>query len=269
MPIMDHLGELRRRLTIVVVSVIVCALVVYFATPTLIELMMGQIEEAMRGQELVVMSVLGGFTIRFKVALFFSVIVCSPIIIWEVLAFFLPALKPKERRWVVPTVAAMVFLIWVGMALGTREAWAKFACFCVAVGFIFLAHPALLPPHLIVDRTPVDFIVRESRRALTPETLVLADSGMASATAWALRRADIGIYGNPGEFAAGMESAGPGRFYSQDRLAAIIQSGVQPVLIVTDSEKLVREMPAALEKSYRRRGGLFIIHYRKQGEANL
>ena len=115
MPIMDHLGELRRRLTIVVVSVIVCALVVYFATPTLIELMMGQIEEAMRGQELVVMSVLGGFTIRFKVALFFSVIVCSPIIIWEVLAFFLPALKPKERRWVVPTVAAMVFLFFLGM----------------------------------------------------------------------------------------------------------------------------------------------------------
>ena len=61
------------------------------------------------------MSVLGGFTIRFKVALFFSVIICSPIIIWEVLAFFLPALKPKERRWVVPTVAAMVLLFFLGM----------------------------------------------------------------------------------------------------------------------------------------------------------
>ena len=115
MPLLDHLGELRRRLTIVVVSVIVCALIVYFATPTLIELMIGQIEAAMRGAELVVMSVLGGFTIRFKVALFFSVIICSPIIIWEVLAFFLPALKPKERRWVVPTVAAMVLLFFLGM----------------------------------------------------------------------------------------------------------------------------------------------------------
>lgn len=115
MPIMDHLGELRRRLTIIVVAVFVCALIVYFATPTLIELMIDQIETAMRGQELVVMSVLGGFTIRFKVALFFSVIVCSPIIIWEVLAFFLPALKPNERKWVVPTVAAMVFLFFLGM----------------------------------------------------------------------------------------------------------------------------------------------------------
>ena len=115
MPIMDHLGELRRRVTIIVVSVIVCALIVYFATPTLIELMIGQIEAAMRGATLVVTTVLGGFTIRFKVALFFSVIICSPIIIWEVLAFFLPALKPNERKWVVPTVAAMVFLFFLGM----------------------------------------------------------------------------------------------------------------------------------------------------------
>ena len=115
MPIMDHLGELRRRVTIIVVSVIVCALIVYFATPALIELMIGQIEAAMRGATLVVTTVLGGFTIRFKVALFFSVIICSPIIIWEVLAFFLPALKPNERKWVVPTVAAMVFLFFLGM----------------------------------------------------------------------------------------------------------------------------------------------------------
>lgn len=115
MPIMDHLGELRRRITIIVVSVLVCALIVYFATPTLIDIMIGQIQEAMRGATLVVTTVLGGFTIRFKVAMFFSVIICSPIIIWEVLAFFLPALKPKERRWVVPTVAAMVVLFFLGM----------------------------------------------------------------------------------------------------------------------------------------------------------
>ena len=115
MPIMDHLGELRRRLTIVVVSVFVCALIVYFATPTLIELMIDQIREAMRGGDLYVFTALGGFTIRFKVALFFSVIVCCPIIIWEVMAFFLPALKPNERRWVVPTVAAMVVLFFLGM----------------------------------------------------------------------------------------------------------------------------------------------------------
>ena len=134
MPIMDHLGELRRRLTIIVVAVVVCALVVYFATPALIELMIDQIRDAMNGAELVVTTVLGGFSIRFKVALFFSVIICCPIIIWEVMAFFLPALKPKERRWVVPTVGAMVALFFLGMI---------FCFFIIPAGGLWLAARAV------------------------------------------------------------------------------------------------------------------------------
>lgn len=116
MPLTDHLGELRRRLTIIIVSVLTAAVVVYFATPTLIEIMIDPIRQAMgEGNSLQVISVLGGFTIRFKVSLFFGVIMCTPIIIWEVLGFFLPALTAKERKWVVPTVIALVVLFFIGM----------------------------------------------------------------------------------------------------------------------------------------------------------
>jgi sec-independent protein translocase protein TatC len=45
-----------------------------------------------------------------------AVVVGSPIIIWQVMAFFLPALKPKERRYVVPTFLAMLLLFIVGIA---------------------------------------------------------------------------------------------------------------------------------------------------------
>lgn len=116
MPLMDHLGELRRRITIVVVSVLVTAVVVYFATPTLIDFMMDPIRSALpEGTQLSVITALGGFTIRFKVALFFGIIVASPLIIWQAMAFFLPALTARERRWVVPTVAALVTLFFLGM----------------------------------------------------------------------------------------------------------------------------------------------------------
>lgn len=115
MPLMDHLGELRRRLTIIIVSVLVTAVVVYEATPTLIDIMLDPIRTALGGSNLTVFSVLGGFTIRFKVACFFSLIICSPVVIWEILAFFLPALKENERKWVIPTVAAMVVLFYLGM----------------------------------------------------------------------------------------------------------------------------------------------------------
>ncbi len=115
MPLMDHLGELRRRLTIIIVSVLITAVVVYEATPTLIDFLLDPIKDNLAGSGLTVFSVLGGFTIRFKVAVFFSLIICSPVVIWEILGFFLPALKPKERKWVIPTVAVMVVLFYLGM----------------------------------------------------------------------------------------------------------------------------------------------------------
>ena len=82
MPLMDHLGELRRRLTIIVVSLAITAVVVYAATPTLIDMLMDPVRDELAGANLTVFSVLGGFTIRFKVALFFGMIICTPIIIW-------------------------------------------------------------------------------------------------------------------------------------------------------------------------------------------
>jgi sec-independent protein translocase protein TatC len=116
MPLMDHLGELRRRFTIVVVSLLATSVVIYFATPTLIDIMLDPIRTALpEGQDLTVISVLGGFTIRFKVALFFGAIVCLPIVVWEVMGFILPALRANERRWLVPTVAAMIVLFMLGM----------------------------------------------------------------------------------------------------------------------------------------------------------
>lgn len=116
MPLMDHLGELRRRFTIIVVSLLITSVVIYFATPTLIDIMLDPIRSSLpKGQDLTVISVLGGFTIRFKVAVFFGAIVCMPIIIWEIMGFILPALRENERRWLVPTVGAMIALFFAGM----------------------------------------------------------------------------------------------------------------------------------------------------------
>ena len=51
---------------------------------------------------------------RFKVSLWASVVACSPVILWQILAFFLPALKPSERKWFIPTFAAAVALFIFG-----------------------------------------------------------------------------------------------------------------------------------------------------------
>lgn len=115
MPLLDHLGELRRRLTIIVVAVLVTAVIVYAATPTIIDMLLDPIREYIPGGQLSVLTALGGFTVRFKVSLFVGLIVASPIVIWQIMAFFLPALKPSERRWVIPTFAAFIVLFFLGM----------------------------------------------------------------------------------------------------------------------------------------------------------
>jgi len=117
MPLMDHLGELRRRLVICAVALLVSAVVLYMVTPSLIEFLIAPIKPYLEdsSQLLVVLNPLGGFTIRFKVAFFAALIVCSPLVLWEFMAFLLPALKPSEKKWVLPTFAVGVFLFALGM----------------------------------------------------------------------------------------------------------------------------------------------------------
>ncbi|MDM8164113.1 twin-arginine translocase subunit TatC [Collinsella intestinalis] len=114
MPLMDHLGELRRRLTIVVVTLVVTTLVMYFASSTVIDLLTDPIKPFV-GDQFYIGSALGGFTTRFTIGFRTALVMCSPMIVWQVLAFFLPALKPNERKWVVPTVLAATALFFVGM----------------------------------------------------------------------------------------------------------------------------------------------------------
>lgn len=113
MPLFDHLGELRRRLTIVVVSVLSASLILYFATPTVIDILQDPIREF--ADEFYVMTALGGFSLRFSIAFKLALVMCTPMIIWQILAFFLPALKPNERRWVVPTIVSATALFFLGV----------------------------------------------------------------------------------------------------------------------------------------------------------
>lgn len=113
MPLLDHLGELRRRLTIIIVAVIIGTAVFYFATPTIIDLLTDPIAPFVGGK-FYIMSSLGGFSLRFSIAIKTAAVVCVPIILWQILGFFLPALKPKERRWVVPTLFLATALFFIG-----------------------------------------------------------------------------------------------------------------------------------------------------------
>lgn len=112
MPLFDHLGELRMRLTRIVVVLLVAMCVFYMATPTVIDILLNPIRDYIG--EVYAFGPFESFGTRFKVAFWTSIVACSPIILWQILAFFLPALKPKERKWFIPTFSAAVALFIVG-----------------------------------------------------------------------------------------------------------------------------------------------------------
>ena len=119
MPLFDHLGELRMRLVRIVACLAIAVVVFYMATPTMGQFLLQPIfdflpKNADGSLALIALDPFESFATRFKISIWASIVACSPVILWQILAFFLPALKPKERKWFVPTFGAAVALFVFG-----------------------------------------------------------------------------------------------------------------------------------------------------------
>ncbi|MDO8880980.1 MAG: twin-arginine translocase subunit TatC [Coriobacteriia bacterium] len=116
MPFMGHLNELRKRLTVVAIVLSVLTLVGYLFSDQIFMILIGPMQPVIGDQSSYVFDILEAMSNRFRLGLFGAFVVGSPIIIYETLAFFLPALRPKERRWFVWTFIAAVVLFLAGVA---------------------------------------------------------------------------------------------------------------------------------------------------------
>lgn len=126
MSLMEHLGELRMRLVRIVVCLIVATCVFYLGTNTIVQFMLAPVAEYMPTTDSgeVAINVFGAFdafSVRLTVALWTALVATAPITLWQILAFFLPALKPRERRWFIPTFVSALTLFILGTVF----------CYCV------------------------------------------------------------------------------------------------------------------------------------------
>ncbi len=119
MPLFDHLGELRMRLVRIVACLAIAVVIFYMATPTIGQFLLLPIAEFLPTDangfaSLQAIDPFEAFSVRFKISIWASIVACAPVILWQILAFFLPALKPSERKWFIPTFAAAVALFIFG-----------------------------------------------------------------------------------------------------------------------------------------------------------
>lgn len=114
MSVVDHLHELRKRLIIIIISVVVAAGIIYDKVYYLIKILMSPI--AKFKLDLVYFSLTEGFMTRMEISLFMGILVVSPIILYEIAAFVNPGLTKKEKRLLYKNLFFISILFFSGIA---------------------------------------------------------------------------------------------------------------------------------------------------------
>ncbi len=122
MPLADHLRELRRRLLIAGLAIVVGAVVGWILYPQIFEFIRGpfdDLQDAVAEQGLDVRLTLTGitdpFVLQLKVAAVAGLVLASPIWIYQLWGFVTPGLLRNERRWALGFTAAAVPLFLLGV----------------------------------------------------------------------------------------------------------------------------------------------------------
>jgi len=105
MSLADHLRELRYRLIVSVLAVVVLMIPAWFLYPWLIELLNSPYCDALvevdptSDCDFLVTNLLDPFTLRLRVAGYGGLFLAMPVILWQLWRFIAPGLYRRERRY--------------------------------------------------------------------------------------------------------------------------------------------------------------------------
>jgi sec-independent protein translocase protein TatC len=125
MPLMGHLRELRSRLTRAVLAILLGTIVAWIAYEPILDFLTQPYNDirpllADRGIEtdIVITGIGGAFQFQLKISLVVGILVSSPLWLWQIWAFVLPAMHRNEKRWALLLTAtgAPLFVAGAGLA---------------------------------------------------------------------------------------------------------------------------------------------------------
>ena len=117
MGLFEHLEELRDRLIWVFASVVIGTLIgVVLAQPVLSFLLTPYADLYPEGRDLVVLGPTGAVVSYFRVSLLVGGIIAIPMITYQILAFIVPGLTRKERRYLLAAIPPITILFLIGVA---------------------------------------------------------------------------------------------------------------------------------------------------------
>ncbi|MGH2363871.1 MAG: twin-arginine translocase subunit TatC [Chloroflexota bacterium] len=142
MTILEHLEELRFRLTISVIAILLGMIPGWFLSDGVISLLRQPIAEL---GPLNVLGVTGMFTLRLKVGATLAVCFAFPVLFSQIWAFVAPGLTRRERRHSLPFIVLGTVLFVAGVYTGYRIV-------PLAVNFLLSFTDANLRPMLVADQ---------------------------------------------------------------------------------------------------------------------
>jgi sec-independent protein translocase protein TatC len=101
MSLAEHLIELRRRLTIAAVAILVGAVGGFFLSGWVIDLLVVPIQSVAndRNIQLTYTTLTEQFDLRFQISIALSLLLTSPVWLYQIFAFFVPGLTRREKRY--------------------------------------------------------------------------------------------------------------------------------------------------------------------------
>jgi len=119
MPFLDHLEELRWRIFRAIMAVLVGTVLGFLAVYYLnvMEILVAPVRPFLNGEELKFFNPATPFFITLKLAVLLGLLLAAPVVVYQIWAFLSPALRPAEKRVIVPSLYFGLFLFAAGVLL--------------------------------------------------------------------------------------------------------------------------------------------------------
>lgn len=140
----EHLLAMRQMVVIIAAAIFVCFfLVFYLFSQPLVDFILQPV--AQRGVSVIATKVSESLMMRMKTCLVASLVICMPVIIWQIWGFVGPALYPDEKK-----MAGALFLIMVLMFI-IGVAFAYLTVFPMAIDLFYEASEGVAIPMWSVE----------------------------------------------------------------------------------------------------------------------
>jgi len=124
-PLLDHLMELRNRLVIAMIALVIAFAGCFFVSKQIFEFLVEPFltaikvvhpDQADQSVELINTHAFGFFFVQLQVALFAGIVIAFPVIAYQAYAFIAPGLYKRERLAAVPFLVAAPIMFLLGGA---------------------------------------------------------------------------------------------------------------------------------------------------------